>query len=76
MSGRSIFRENLPNGGRGCRCAHKKAGGHTISLTTIARITSCNHIGSFICAAFADRYNVIDGSGFLSAVMTSVVIAF
>jgi hypothetical protein len=76
MNGRAIFRENLPNGGRGSACAHKKGGGHTIALTTIAFDTSCNHIGSFISSTFADGYQMIDCVGFLAAVMAGEVIPF
>ena len=75
MLDRSIFRENLPNGGRGFPCALKKGGGHTIALTTITFNASCNHISGFICAALADGYQVIHSIGFLSAVMASEVIA-
>jgi hypothetical protein len=75
MHSRAIFRENLPDGGRGFPCALKKGGGHTISLTTITFNTSCNHIGRFICAALTDGYQVIHSIGLLSAVMASEVIA-
>ena len=75
MNGRPIFRENLPNGGRGFPCALKKGGGHTIALTAVTFNASCNHIRSFICAAFANGYQVIHSIGFLSAVMASEVIA-
>lgn len=76
MHSRAIFRENLPDGGRGSACAHKKRGGHTIALTAVAFDTSCDHIGSFICAALTYWYHVIYCVGFLAAVMASVVIAF
>jgi hypothetical protein len=76
MLGRAIFRENLPNGGRGFGSALKKGRGHTIALTAVAFDTSSNHIGRFICATFTYRYQVIDCVGFLSAVMTSEIIAF
>ena len=36
MPSRAIFRENLPDGGRGCPVALKKARGHTIALTAVA----------------------------------------
>jgi hypothetical protein len=75
MFGRAIFRENLPDGGRGFPSALKKGRGHTIALTAVAFDTSCNHIGRFICAAFANGYQVIDCISFLTAVMTSKVIA-
>jgi len=48
----------------------------TFALTAVAFDTSCNHIGSFISSTFANGYQVIDCVGFLSAVMTSEVIAF
>jgi len=36
MPSRAIFRENLPNGGRGSAGALKKGRGHTIALTAVA----------------------------------------
>jgi len=75
MLDRSIFRENLPNGGRGFPCALKKGRGHTIALTTITFDASCHHIRRFICATFANGYQVIHSIGLLSAVMASEVIA-
>ena len=76
MLGRAIFRENLPDGGRGFGCALKKGRGHTIALTAITFDTSSDHIRSFISSTFADGYQVIDCVGFLSAIMASEVIAF
>jgi len=75
MLGRAIFRENLPDGGRGFPCALKKGRGHSIALTRVTFDASRNHIGRFICAAFADGDKVIDCVRFLPAVMTSEVIA-
>jgi hypothetical protein len=72
---RAIFRENLPNGGRGSGCALKKGGGHTISLRTIALSATGDHIRSFISSTLADRYQMINCSGFKPAVMASVVIS-
>ncbi len=51
--------------------ALKKRRGHTIALTRVTFVTSRNHIGRFICAAFTDRDEMIDCVGFLSAIMTS-----
>jgi hypothetical protein len=75
MLGRAIFRENLADGGRGFPNALKKGRGHTIALTRVTFDASRNHIGRFICTAFADRDEMIDCVGFLSAIMTSEVIA-
>ena len=75
MHSRAIFRENLPDGGRGFPCALKKGGGHTIALTAVTFDASCDHISGFICAALADGYQVIHSIGLLSAVMASEVIA-
>jgi hypothetical protein len=75
MLGRAIFRENLPNGGRGFPNAVKKGRGHTIALTAVTFNASCNHISRFICAAFRYWNKMVDCVGFLSAVMTGEVIA-
>jgi hypothetical protein len=56
MPSRAIFRENLPNGGRGSAGALKKGGGHTIAFRTIALSAASHHIRSFISATLADRY--------------------
>jgi hypothetical protein len=72
---RAIFRENLPNGGRGFPTAVKKGGGYAVALTTVAFDAGCNHIGGFICAPLADGYQVIHCVGLLSAVMASEIIA-
>jgi hypothetical protein len=75
MLGRAIFRENLPEGGRGFPGALKKPGGYAVSLTTIAFDTSCNHISGFISTTFRDGYQVIHSISLLPAVMASEVIA-
>ena len=75
MLDRSIFRENLPNGGRGSGSALKKGRGHTIALRTIALRAASHHIRSFISSTLADRYQVINCIGFLTAVMAGIVIA-
>jgi hypothetical protein len=75
MPSRAIFRENLPNGGRGSGCALKKGGGHTIALRTIALRATGHHIRSFISSTLANRYQVINCIGFQPTVMTSVVIS-
>jgi len=48
MLGRAIFRENLPNGGRGCSVTLKKGRGHTIALTAVAFNAGSDHICSLI----------------------------
>jgi len=75
MPSRAIFRENLPNGGRGSGSALKKGGGHTISLRTIALSATSHHIRSFISSTLADRYQVINCSGFKPAIVASIVIS-
>jgi hypothetical protein len=72
---RAIFRENLPNGGRGFPGELKKAGGYAVALTAVAFDTSSDHIGSFISTTFRDGYQVIHSISLLPAVMASEVIA-
>ena len=74
MPSRSIFRENLPNGGRGCSVTLKKGRGHTIAFTAVAFNAGSDHICSLISSTFAYWYQMIHSIGFLAAVMAGEVV--
>lgn len=72
---RALPGDKIPDGGRGFPGALKKPGGYSVALTAVAFVASGNHISSLICASLRYGDDVIHSIGFLTAVVTGVVIA-
>jgi hypothetical protein len=74
--GRASSGYKIPNGGRGFPAfSQKRPGGYTISLTAVTSDASCNHIIFDADSTFTYWNDVVNGVGFLSAVITSISIA-